>query len=292
MAIGREVPRGDGAARQESGPAAGNDQHVERSGLLQQFFRRGSLAGDDVRMVEGRHRHHAALPGDARRHGLAILVALVGHDLGAVAARRFQLHLRRVLGHHDQRFYPQQFAREGDRLRMVAGRKCEHAPLALLSRELRQRVVGAAELEGAHALQVFALEEELGADQRVCAGRGEHRRLARGVLDALVRCRYVVVRNHAVITSSPHSCRKWPPFSMTTGSGQPRIQSRSWFITGGPSTGSFAPTAMKLSPLLAVDSESRAWREIAAPGSSGFSGTICGKRRTPALLATFGNGAS
>src|SRR5437764_3997443 len=151
---------------------------------------------------------------------------------------------------------------------MVAGRTCEHAPLALLSRELRQRVVRPAELERAHALQVLALEEELGAEELVGARGREHRRPARSALDALVRRGYVFVRDHACITSSPHSCRKWPPFSMTAGSGQPRIQPRSSFITGGPSTGSCAPTAMKVSPFHEVDNQSRALRDIAAPGSS------------------------
>ena len=49
---------------------------------------------------------------------------------------------------------------------------------------------------------------------------------------------------------------------------------------------------MKVSPFHEVDNQSRALRDIAAPGSSGFSGTICGKRRTPAFDAALGNGAS
>jgi len=43
-------------------------------------------------------------------------------------------------------------------LGVVAGRKRDYAGLALPGRELRQRVVGSAELEGAHALEVLALE--------------------------------------------------------------------------------------------------------------------------------------
>ena len=41
--------------------ADGHDEHVERSGLLDELLRRRALAGDDVRMVERRHGHHAAL---------------------------------------------------------------------------------------------------------------------------------------------------------------------------------------------------------------------------------------
>src|SRR5205823_6815822 len=145
---------------------------------------------------------------------------------------------------------------------------------------------------GAHALQVLAFKKNPSADERVRSGRGEDRRAPRGAFDPLVRGRYVLVRNHSLITSSPHSCRKCPPFSITTGSGQSRIQPRSSFITGGPSTGSFAPTAMNVSPRQECCSQSRAFLEMAAPGSSYFSGTSCGKRRTPALLAPFGYGAS
>ena len=43
---------------------------------------------------------------------------------------------------------------------MVAGRVGEDAPSALLRGQPRQRVVGAAELEGADALEVLALEED------------------------------------------------------------------------------------------------------------------------------------
>src|SRR5205814_6625473 len=122
-------------------------------------------------------------------------------------------------------------------------------------------------LERTHALQVLALEEELGADELIGARGGEYRCAPRRALDALVRRGYVFVRDHACITSSPHSCRKWPPFSITTGSGQPRIQLRRSVITGGPSTGSLEPTAMKVSPFHEVDNQSRALRDIAAPGS-------------------------
>ena len=45
--------------------------------------------------------------------------------------------------------------------------------------ELRQRVVGTAELERAHTLQVFALEEQLRAAAFVGQARGHHRRLVR-----------------------------------------------------------------------------------------------------------------
>src|SRR5260221_2311094 len=175
---------------------------------------------------------------------------------------------------------------------MTAQQKCEHAAPPFFRITLRQRVIRAAELEGHHALQVLPLEEKPGADQRIRRRGRKDRRAPCHAFDALVRARYVVVRDHWLITSSPHSCRKWPPSAITTGSGQPRIQVRSRFITGGPSTGSFAPTAMNVSPRHECCSQSRAFLEIAAPGTSYFSCNSCGQRRTTALLASYRDGDS
>jgi len=46
---------------------------------------------------------------------------------------------------------------------VVAGGEGDDAAATLVGGEPRQRVVGAAKLEGARALQVFALEEYVGA---------------------------------------------------------------------------------------------------------------------------------
>src|ERR1041384_8834331 len=85
---------------------------------------------------------------------------------------------------------------------MVTGRARARAPLTLLRRELRQRVVGAAELERAHALQVLAFEEQFGAEQRVGGGGGEDGRAPRGAFDTLVRSRDVGVGDHGRIVES------------------------------------------------------------------------------------------
>ena len=98
-------------------------------------------------------------------------VAVVDHDLAAVAARRRHLRGRRVVRHHDRGRHAEQACRQRDRLRVVAGRERDHAGLALARVEARQRVEGAAELERAHALQVLALEEDLGAELGVGGAR-------------------------------------------------------------------------------------------------------------------------
>src|SRR5207253_4377040 len=74
---------------------------------------------------------------------------------------------------------------------------------------------------------------------------------------------------------SPCSWTKCPACGSTSGSGQPRMSARSCSITGAPSTGSSAPTAMKVLPSHFVRQNSRAARETAAPSASGRSGTIC-----------------
>ena len=86
-------------------------------------------------------------------------VAVVGHHPTAVAAGRLDLLGRRVGRHQDGGGHRQQVARERDRLGMVAGRKGDHTGPPPLGIELRDRVVGAAELERADPLQVLALEE-------------------------------------------------------------------------------------------------------------------------------------
>jgi hypothetical protein len=54
-------------------------------------------------------------------------------------------------------------------------RERDDAGTALLGRKLHQRVVGAAELERAHALHVLALEKDLGAEGLVDGARRQHR---------------------------------------------------------------------------------------------------------------------
>ena len=62
-AAGRgEGARRDGAAREQPAAAAGHEQQVERSRLLEQLDRRRALPGDDVGVVEGRDQDRARAP--------------------------------------------------------------------------------------------------------------------------------------------------------------------------------------------------------------------------------------
>ena len=155
------------------------DQRL-RADFVEQFLGRRALAGDHVRVVVGRDQREPVLRGEFAPDLLAILgVAVVGHNLAAVAARRGHLRGRRILRHHDRRGNAEHARRQRDRLRMVAGRERDDTVAALLRVEARQRVERAAELECAHALQVLALEEHLRAECFVDRPRRHHRRAVR-----------------------------------------------------------------------------------------------------------------
>ena len=176
-AAGRQRVRRDRRSREQTAAAARHEQEIERADLVEELARRRALAGDDVRVIVGRDEREPALARQPLADRFAILaVAIVEDDLAAVPFRRAALHRRRVGRHDDDARDVEQLAGERDRLRVVAGRKGDDAAAALVGREARQRVVGAAELEGAGALQVLALEEQLGAGPRVDRARGGDRR--------------------------------------------------------------------------------------------------------------------
>src|SRR5207245_5226526 len=141
VALWREVARGHRTAREQAGAAAGHDEHVERAGVLDQLLRRRALARDDMRVVEGRDGHHAALFRQAGGQRLALFILPISNDLRTVAARRLELHLRRVLRHHDQRLDAELLPGQGDPLGMMAGGESNDAALALLWSKLTYRVV-------------------------------------------------------------------------------------------------------------------------------------------------------
>src|SRR6185503_20749306 len=84
-------------------------------------------------------------------------------------------------------------------------------------RELRDRVVGAAELERAHALEVLALEEEARARHRVRGGRGQDRRPAGRAGDALVRGGDVGEGDREVVHTVNRRTASWSSSSPSPG---------------------------------------------------------------------------
>jgi hypothetical protein len=88
-----------------------------------------------------------------------LAVAVEKHDLGAVAAGRLQFARRGVLGHKDDGGGFVQAGGERECLGVVAAADGGHSAFSLVGRQRRDRVVGAAELERADALEVFGFEE-------------------------------------------------------------------------------------------------------------------------------------
>ena len=81
-------------------------------------------------------------------------------DLGAARGDGVDLDPRRGHGHHDQRPAAQPLRRERDALRVVAGRRGDHATLQGFRRQRRHLVVRAAQLEGEDGLHVLALQKQ------------------------------------------------------------------------------------------------------------------------------------
>lgn len=83
------------------------------------------------------------------------------HYFAATRAHAFDFDLGGGLGHDDGGFDAQHFRRQGQTLRMVARRRSDHATGTLFVSQLGEFVVGAANLEREHWLQIFALEPDV-----------------------------------------------------------------------------------------------------------------------------------
>ena len=175
-----------GDARDEPAAADG-DEHGRQVALAlaQDLLADRALAGNHQRVVEGMDRDGAALAAAVVAAHLGVRVAVaVQHHLGAQAAHRLDLDLRRGLRHHDHGADAELARREGDALRVVAGADGDHAARALGLGQVRDAVVGAAQLEAEDRLQVLALEQDRAAQPARQARRRVERRLPADVVDA------------------------------------------------------------------------------------------------------------
>jgi len=77
--------------------------------------------------------------------------------------------------HDDRRRDAEEASGQRDRLGVVARRERDDTGAALRVAEPRQGAVGAAELEGAAALEVLGLEGDLGTEQLVDEARAQYR---------------------------------------------------------------------------------------------------------------------
>ena len=150
---------------------------VSSSGTSSQHLQRDrALAGDDARIVVGMDEHQPLGRGQAMRlgAGLGQRVA-VQHDPRAMTAGVLTFMLGVKDGMTMVAGMPSRAGVIGDALGVVAGRHGDHAALALVGRELQQRVERAALLERGGELQVLELDPDVGlgdARQRLAAQAG------------------------------------------------------------------------------------------------------------------------
>ena len=101
----------------------------------------------------------------------------------AQAPHRVNLDLRRGHGHDDHRAHPQAVGRQRDALRVVARRRANHAARAFGFAQAVHLGISAAQFEGKHRLQVFALAENIVSDPVGEARHRVQRRLGRHVIN-------------------------------------------------------------------------------------------------------------
>ena len=169
------------AAADQPAAADRHDEQVELAGVLEQLEGDGAGAGHDERLVVGVDDAQPALGGELRlQRGAVVGVAVEADDLGAVALRRGALGGGRVVRHEDRRVRAAEAGGERQRLGVVARRGgADAAQRRLGLGERRDRVVGAAELERADALQALGLERDPRVEALVERARAHDRRAVR-----------------------------------------------------------------------------------------------------------------
>ena len=164
------------------------DDGFDRRRLLEDLQRHGALAGDDVEVVEGMQEYQIALRGELFRfHPRLGQIRAVQHHRRAERAAIGDLDQRREARHHHRHRDAEEAAVVGDAERMIAGRGRDHAALALLRREPRQRVARAALLEASGALQIVELAIDVRAGELRKRDRLDARRDVDAARDPLAR---------------------------------------------------------------------------------------------------------
>src|SRR5215471_2458048 len=95
------------------------------------------------------------------------------NDLSSVGARGIDLRLRGVRGHHHYCFHLVDSSCDGYALRMVPGRRADHATLPLLRRELPKLVQRTTDLVRAAPLEHLRLETNVKAGFLTKQPRGQ-----------------------------------------------------------------------------------------------------------------------
>ena len=129
--------------------------------LAQDLHADRALPGDDVGVVERVDERQSPLARHLDRLLVGVVeIVAVQHHLPAEVAHRLDLDVRRGLRHHDHGRNAATARRQRHALRVVAGGGADHSAAGDRLREVRDLVVGAAQLEREDRLQVLALEQD------------------------------------------------------------------------------------------------------------------------------------
>ena len=176
-----------------------------------------SLPGDHERIVERVDERHAGLGHQRVAVRLGLVVAVAGqHHLSAHRPHRIHLDPRRRLRHDDDRAQTELLRRERHALRVIAGAGGDDAARPLLVGEMRDLVVGAAQLEAEDRLQILALQQHLVVETLGQPGRLVERRLPRHVVDATGQhvvkelCEFGSHEHGSYLAGSPVAGSRWP----------------------------------------------------------------------------------
>ena len=199
--------------RDPAGEAAAADRDHDRprpgGELLGELEPERPLAGDDARVVERVDEGRAGRLDVSAGRGDGVVEALPAeHDRRAVAAGRLDLRHRRALWDEDRGGDAGLARRPRDGLSVVARARRDDARLPLRLAQLRDRVVGAADLERARELQVLGLERDRAADER--AERARRRAPASPARRPASRARAALrsASDGRSVTTSPREARR------------------------------------------------------------------------------------
>ena len=197
--VGRERLDRGRAAGEQAAAAEADEQDVERARVLEQLQRRGALAGHHERLVVRVDRRQPALGHQLGQQRLAV-AARSGRR--ARSRRRSRASRRACRAARRRASGSRRGPRAAARRARAPGRGCprrrsRRRGARSAARQRRDRVVRAAELEGADALQVLGLQQHAGgAGGLVERAAGDDRRAVRDPFEPPRRGLDVVERDH------------------------------------------------------------------------------------------------
>ncbi|MPM92672.1 hypothetical protein SDC9_139807 [bioreactor metagenome] len=175
----------------------------------------GALARNHVGIVKGMDEGQflCFFQFDGMRIGVRVGLSREYH-FSTAGPDRIDLDLRGGARHDDDCAYAKLLGRQGDALRVIAGRCADHATLECLGRQLDHLVIGPPQLEAEYRLHVLALDQHRIPRPRRQPRRNLQRRLHGDVVNLRVEDLFEVVGVHGVSVVAGETeilaVRSWP----------------------------------------------------------------------------------